>query len=217
MGKLKALLSICAKTTTKIIPISPPMMQIRALSNKNSIKMVRFLAPIAFLSPMMGVLSLTVTNMMLAIPKAPTIRLSRPIIHPPRLMLPNSELTALLKSLMALRAKSSSSTGPRRWMDRIAPLSSSFNASVLMFSGPFTMILGLLNLSLNNICFMNRYESTMLWSNCHPSMKLLPCFFITPTIMAFLFLRSTSFPTAFSGLPKSFSALSYPMMMLGLP
>ena len=135
--------------------MSPPIIQINALSNKNSIKMVLFFAPIAFFKPIIGVLSLTVTNMILAIPKAPTIKLNNPIIHPPRLTLANNELTALLKSLMAFNAKSSSWVGPSLWIERIAPLSSSFSASVLMDSGPFTMILGLLNRSLKSICFMN--------------------------------------------------------------
>jgi hypothetical protein len=57
----------------------------------------------------MGVLSLTVTNMILAILNAPTKRLSRPINQPPSVTEEKNPLTDLLKSLTALREKSSAS------------------------------------------------------------------------------------------------------------
>ena len=52
--------------------------------------MVELFAPIAFFKPIWLVLSLTVTNIILATPKAPTIRDNPAMAHPPLLIDPNT-------------------------------------------------------------------------------------------------------------------------------
>src|SRR5664279_4416553 len=99
-GKLKILVSTRVNRYTRINPINPPIRQIIADSNKNSVRILLFFAPIAFFRPIIEVRSLTVTNIILAIPNAPTIRLKMPIAQPPRLILENNELTLSLKLLI---------------------------------------------------------------------------------------------------------------------
>ena len=96
-GKLNTLVRMSVSKYTRIKPIKPPRIQMMADSKRNSESMLLFLAPMAFFKPMIGVLSFTVTNIMLAMPKAPTTRLNNPIAQPPRLMLENNELTLSLK------------------------------------------------------------------------------------------------------------------------
>ena len=74
------------KIYTRNKPIAPPRIHKMAASNRNSNRIVNFFAPIAFLRPITEVRSLTVTNIMLAIPNMPTIRLMPPIIDPTILM-----------------------------------------------------------------------------------------------------------------------------------
>src|ERR1039457_4887657 len=150
-GKLKILVRTIVKRYTRISPIRHMI----ADSNKNSVRILLFFAPTAFFRPIIAVRSFTVTNIILAIPNAPTIRLRIPIAQPPRLMLENNELTLSLKLLIRLREKLSTCLGLSFLMERITPSSSSARAGVLTFSFPFTKILGPLNFSLI-ICLPNR-------------------------------------------------------------
>ena len=67
---------------TKNNPIAPPNRQRIIASIKNSKRILLFLAPTAFFKPIIAVRSLTVTNIILAMPNKPTIRLMPPIIPP---------------------------------------------------------------------------------------------------------------------------------------
>ena len=90
------MVSITVSIKTNIKPMRPPKTHIVAASNKNSERMLLRLAPIAFFKPIIGVRSFTVTNIILAMPNAPTTRLNIPMAHPPRLILENKELTLSL-------------------------------------------------------------------------------------------------------------------------
>jgi hypothetical protein len=68
---------------TKNNPTNPPTIHKKALSKRNSYNMVELFAPMAFFNPIWLVLSLTVTNMILATPNAPTNRDNPAIAHPP--------------------------------------------------------------------------------------------------------------------------------------
>ena len=92
-------------------PIIPPIKQRNAASNKNSIRMIRLLAPIAFFNPIWLVLSFTLTNMILATPNNPTIKLMPPIIAPPILIPENAWLNASLQSFTSFKEKLSSCVG----------------------------------------------------------------------------------------------------------
>jgi hypothetical protein len=91
-GKLNTPVSMSVSKYTRIKPIKPPRIHMMADSKRNSDRILLFLAPMAFFKPMMGVLSFTVTNMILAIPNAPNTRLRTPIAHHPILMFANTEL-----------------------------------------------------------------------------------------------------------------------------
>ena len=65
-----------------IMPTRPPIIQRVTASIRNSDNMADFLAPIAFLSPMIFVRSFTDTNIIFAIPKPPTSREKNAIIAP---------------------------------------------------------------------------------------------------------------------------------------
>src|ERR1017187_6922782 len=154
-GKLKILVRTIGKRYTRISPINPPIRHMIADSNKNSVRILLFFAPTAFFRPIIAVRSFTVTNIILAIPNAPTIRLRIPIAQPPRLMLENNELTLSLKLLIRLREKLSTCLGLSFLMERVTPSSSTARAGQLRFSFPFPKILGPLNFSLNT-CLPNR-------------------------------------------------------------
>jgi len=67
---------------TSSIPIKPPNKQRITDSTKNSERIAVDVAPIAFLTPINVVLSLTETNMILAMPKLPTTKENKPINQP---------------------------------------------------------------------------------------------------------------------------------------
>ena len=90
IGKSKAIDIILVKINTSKMPINPPMMHKKALSNKNSVSMILGFAPIAFVNPLCDVLSFTVTNIILANPKIPTIKLNNAMSQPQILILANS-------------------------------------------------------------------------------------------------------------------------------
>ena len=68
---------------TKNNPTNPPTIHKKALSKRNSYNMVELFAPMAFFKPIWLVLSLTVTNIILATPNAPTNNDKPAIAHPP--------------------------------------------------------------------------------------------------------------------------------------
>ena len=72
------------KVPMKIInkPITPPITDRKMDSIRNSSRMNDRLAPIDFLIPIIVVLSLTDTNIILAIPNPPTSSEKPPITHP---------------------------------------------------------------------------------------------------------------------------------------
>jgi hypothetical protein len=107
-GKSIKELATLVRINTRSKPIIPPIMQRKADSNKNSIKMTLLLAPIAFLRPIWDVLSLTVTNIILATPNMPTINARAPIAHPPILTLTKAFSSDSLRSLISFKAKLSS-------------------------------------------------------------------------------------------------------------
>ena len=129
IGKGSTALNTNDITHTSPRPTSPPMMHKKALSIKNSVRMVLFLAPNAFFSPIWLVLSRTVTNMILATPKAPTIRLNPAIAHPPALTWPKKPFTCSLNWATSLQEKLSSSVGLSRLDWRITPTNSSCKAA----------------------------------------------------------------------------------------
>ena len=103
-GKSSGPDSIRVRIYTKRSPKAPPTRHKMVASNRNSNKMVLFLAPMAFLRPMMGRRSLTVTNMILAIPNIPTIRLMPPMMDPTILMVIKDWDMALLNASTVFRA-----------------------------------------------------------------------------------------------------------------
>src|SRR5665213_883853 len=149
-GKLNKLVRIIVSKYTNINPIIPPKIHMVADSKRNSKRMLFLLAPIAFFNPIIGVRSFTVTNMMLAIPKAPTTRLKIPMAQPPILILPNKELTLSLAPEIWFREKLSSSFGLSFLIDLITPSRSFAKACELTLALPFTIILGPLFFSLIN-------------------------------------------------------------------
>ena len=64
------------------MPIKPPIIQRITDSIRNSDKMVNLRAPMAFLTPIKRVRSLTDTNIIFAMPKLPTISEKKPMIQP---------------------------------------------------------------------------------------------------------------------------------------
>ena len=141
-GNSRTLVSIIESATTSIKPISPPIMQRNAASSKNSVRMMRLLAPTAFFKPICGVRSLTVTNMILATPNKPTIRLIPPITAPPMFKPTNASDTCPLISSILFSAKLDSLVGLSLRTLRIMPSSSSLSADMLTPSFPFTIITG---------------------------------------------------------------------------
>ena len=86
--------------------------------------MVPFFAPIAFFNPITGVRSLTVTNIIFAIPNIPTIKLMPPIIAPTISIVMNESEMALLKASTLFNEKLSSCNGLSFLICLIIPLSS---------------------------------------------------------------------------------------------
>ena len=138
-------------------------MHISAASIKNSSNMEELFAPMAFFKPITEVLSLTVTNIILAIPNKPTIKLIPPIKPPTIFSVTKKPDIALLKASTLFNEKLSSSLGPKRLTWRIIPLNSWYNASVVTPFLPFTINTGLAFFSSNN-CLQYLYGIIMQWS-----------------------------------------------------
>ncbi len=91
-SKSKTWVRIRVSKKTRISPIAPPNTHKKALSIKNSVRMVDRLAPMAFFSPIILVLSRTVTNMILATPNMPTIKERIVMAIPPTVKPPKIEV-----------------------------------------------------------------------------------------------------------------------------
>ena len=83
IGNGKKELNANVNNQTKNSPTNPPTIHKKALSKRNSYKMVELFAPMAFFKPIWLVLSRTVTNIILATPNAPTNKDKPAIAHPP--------------------------------------------------------------------------------------------------------------------------------------
>ena len=118
-----------------------------AASIKNSKSILERLAPMAFFKPIMLVLSFTVTNIILAIPNMPTIRLITPINPPTISTVPNKPLMAWLNASTLFNEKLSSWVGLNLLIWRMAPCNSTLNCVGVTLSLPFAISTGLLNSS----------------------------------------------------------------------
>ena len=143
IGKFSTLDDMIVPMNTKNNPIAPPIKHNMMASSRNSKRILLFLAPIAFFNPITAVLSFTVTNMILAIPNNPTIRLIPPTIPPTIFNTEKNPVMALLKASTLFNEKSSSSVGLNFLICRIIPCNSSLSASVVTPSLPLVIKMGL--------------------------------------------------------------------------
>ena len=139
-SNLNTLVSIKVKPNTSNKPKIPPSTQRKALSIKNSLRMVLRLAPIAFFNPMILVRSRTVTNMIFATPKIPTMKESMVMAIPPIVIPLNMEAICVVPLLTSFNAKLSSCLGFKRRTPRITPRNSFLRSVTGTFSRPFTII-----------------------------------------------------------------------------
>ena len=153
-GKFNGPDSIKVSIYTKNKPIAPPSIQSTAASIKNSKRILLLLAPIAFFNPIILVLSLTVTNIMLAIPNIPTIKLMPPIIEPTKFIIINDSEMALLNASTLFNEKLSSCVGLNLLIWRMMPFNSSINAAGITPSFPLAIKMGLVNFS-SKSCLQN--------------------------------------------------------------
>ena len=153
-GNFKGPDNMRVRIYTKNKPIAPPKMHSTVASIKNSKRMVLFFAPMAFFKPIMLVLSLTVTNIILAMPNKPTIKLIPPMIAPTTFTVEKKPVMALLKASTLFKEKLSSCLGASLLICRIIPFNSSINASVVTPSFPLAIKMGLA-FSSSNSCRQN--------------------------------------------------------------
>ena len=134
--------------------MAPPIKHSIDASNKNSNRILLFFAPMAFFNPITLVLSFTVTNIMLAMPNMPTIKLITPIKPPTMFTVPNKLVMALLNASTLFKEKLSSCLGANLLICLMMPSNSSLKAVVVTFVFPVAINTGLLFFS-GTICLHN--------------------------------------------------------------
>ena len=111
------------------MPIRPPNRQMAADSNRNCMRMLRRLAPIAFLMPISRVRSVTETNMMFITPIPPTNSAIPVTSRPMPRTAPTTLLNAPSRESSLLMVKLSSSIGLNLRILRISPITSNSKSS----------------------------------------------------------------------------------------